>query len=220
MKSEWRKKKLRIISVWHIVCSIKRGQLSLCRSPKLGPLTGCSAHSEANALPLREISSSCVNHGGLFKGTSHCMQGAAGRGKAGKVWLAKGSAELRYLAGPPRHWASIVRVCLSVKGKTFVLCFMFLLYSLKTIIFLLLNCVYEWDFSFNNEHDSKSFTSLTHDKSGMTYISHHFPTARVRFCLLLLKVHFVYVGAFFPRGPQHSSFKPLSTMIKHNELCL
>lgn len=34
MKSECRKKKLRIISVWHIVCSIKRGQLSLCRSPK------------------------------------------------------------------------------------------------------------------------------------------------------------------------------------------
>lgn len=50
-------------------------------APRSAPL--CSA---ASALPLKEISSSCVNRGGLLRATSHCKREAGG-GEAGKVLL-------------------------------------------------------------------------------------------------------------------------------------
>lgn len=122
-----------------------------------GPPARCSAHSAANTLPLKEISSSCVNHGGLFKKALPTAHKRLVEGKQEKFGL----WEAAHVKVNSSDRANNVQVCSFVKKGNSVLDVIVWKQSLL--------CVYEWDFPFPG--DSKHLTSLEHDKSVTTYVS-------------------------------------------------
>lgn len=126
-----------------------------------------------------------------------------------------------FLTGLPRHWNNSVQVkwkvvCLFVKGK---FCMLNIVWkhssSLHYSVFM------NGTFPSNRAEDSKSLTSLEHDKS-VIHISvgkailFFLPVSD--FVSFALKAPLVYLTAFFPKGIQQSSFSSLSTRTKHNEL--
>lgn len=186
-------------------CKIRGSGLSLSQTFKLRPSAPCSACLTANTLPLKEISSSCVNHGSFYPKALPTAYKRLVEGKQEKF----GFIQLTTIGGNSEPEKG--RICWSFVRRS----------KYNTIIWKHSSSIHYPVFMIGTFPSKQTkFNCQAQDKSVtlICWLSHQFACACVWFGLFLLKAPLVYSREIFPKTIEQNSFSSLSTRTKHNKL--